>query len=481
MRLRLVLALVGGLFVLGGGHFVLGGGQAHAQDASLNQARAAFDRAQELYEKGSYAEAAAEFEAAYTARNFPQFLFNIGASHEKLRDYAKAVSYYDRYIAATDDAAEKKDTAKRIEVLKKEIARLAAKPPDAPPEATPSEEVKSLAEVKIRGGIVIESQPQGALIYVDNKEGEPIGRTPLNTQLEGEHRIFLVKEGYKPFDQVVATASDKLVVLVAAMAEEDYLGFIEVTSNVAKSDIYVDEKNDVYKQTPWKGNLPPGKHTIWVTKEGYSTYEVEIEVIAGQTQKVTATIEGGPVGYINVRGPETDQNAIYIDGKLLCERGPCRKPLREGSHKVTVKRDGFKSYSRSVNIQPETEMTVYAKMAEKPGRGDAIVAYVMAAAFVGGGIFALNQAGKIRDELATDIDDPGSGVSNEDGRFTEARIWAGGGHALVGLGAISGAVAIWYTFRDKGPPSTGTTDVKAVTVSPAVGPGYAGVGVGGSF
>ena len=37
----------------------------------------AFDKAQSLFEAGSYAEAAAEFERAYEARKFPQFLFNI--------------------------------------------------------------------------------------------------------------------------------------------------------------------------------------------------------------------------------------------------------------------------------------------------------------------------------------------------------------------------------------------------------------------
>ncbi len=474
MNRTLVLGLVGGLIVLGAQ-------QAEAQDETLNKARAAFDRAQELYEKGDFATAATEFEAAFAARSFPQFLFNIGASHEKLRDYAKAVTYYERYIAAVQDATEKAATAKRIEVLKREIARLAAKPPDAPPEVTPSEEVQKLDEAKIRGGIVIESQPQGALVFLDNKDGKPIGRTPLNTQLEGEHRIFLVKEGYKPFDQVVATASDKLVVLVAAMAEEDYLGFVEITSNVPKSDIFVDDRNDVYQQTPWKGNLPPGKHKVWVTKEGYNTYEVEVNVIAGSTQQVSATLKGGPVGYINVRGPETDRNKIYVDGELLCERGPCRRPIREGSHKVSVRRGGHKTYERSVNVQPETEMTVYAKLAEKPGRGDAIIAYIMTAALVGGGIYAIDRASGIRDDLKMEVGNPGGGVSNQDSRFNEARLWAAGGHGLLGLGAISGALALYYTFRDKGAPSTGTVDVKAITVAPAVGPSYAGVGVGGAF
>ena len=43
-------------------------------------------------------EAAAEFQAAYDERPFAQFLFNIGACHEKLLNYAKAVEFYTRYL-----------------------------------------------------------------------------------------------------------------------------------------------------------------------------------------------------------------------------------------------------------------------------------------------------------------------------------------------------------------------------------------------
>ncbi len=477
MKLKLTLASLAMI-----AQVLLFGATGHAQDASLTAARAAFDRAQVHYMAGDYAKAAVEFEAAYASRPFPQFLFNIGASHEKLRDYAKAVSYYERYIKETKDDDEKKQTAKRIEVLKKEIERIKATPPDAANPDEQSAEVKALAEAKIRGGIVIESQPQGAEIFLDDKNGKSIGRTPLNLQLSGQHRIFFVKEGYKPVDREVNTGSDKLVILVVAMAEEDYLGFVEITSNVPQSDIYVDDKaQGVYKQTPWKGNLPPGKHKIWITKEGYDEFSQEINVVAGQTQRVKATLSGGPVGYVNVRGPETDRNKIYVDGKILCQRGPCRRPLREGDHTIRVRRSDYKTYQRNISIQAKTELTVYAKLAKKPGRGDAIFAYVMTAAFAGGGIYALSRGKNLRDDLKAEIADNGGGVTQSDGRFTQGKIWTGVGFAGVGLAAVSGAFALYYTFRDKGPPSTGTVDVKAVTLTPTIGNGYAGLGLGGSF
>lgn len=453
-----------------------------AQDDSLKQARAAFEKAQGHYEKGEFEKAAAEFQRAYKARAFPQFLFNIGASFEKMKKYDDAVKYYEQYVGAVKDAGDRAATNKRIEVLKKEIERIAKTTPDGKPPEEPSQEVKNLKEAKPRGLVVIESQPQGAKIHLGKKDGEVLGQTPWNGNFDSEQTIFLVKEGYKVVEQLVKPSDEKLLLVVVSMAEQDYLGFVEITSNIPKSEIYIDDKSaGVYQKTPWKGNLPPGKHKVWITKEGYNEHFEEINVVAGENLEVSATLEGKPVGYVNIRGPEVDRNKVYLDGKVLCERGPCREAVQEGRHKVSIRRSDHKSFDRSFDLQARTELTVYAKLAEKPPRTDAIVAYIVGAAFVGGGLFALNTAQGIRDEISDDIAAGNPAVTQEDGRFLEARIWSIAGHTAVGLGAITGAFAIYYTFRDKGPPSTGTVDVKAVAVQPQVAPGYAGVGVGGSF
>ena len=47
--------------------------------------------------------------------------------------------------------------------------------------------------------------------------------------------------------------------------------------------------------------------------------------------------------------------------------------------------------------------------------------------------------------------------------------------AAFGLGVLSALTAVYYTFRDKGAPSSGSVDIKAVALEPQVGPGYAGL------
>jgi hypothetical protein len=63
----------------------------------------------------------------------------------------------------------------------------------------------------------------------------------------------------------------------------------------------------------------------------------------------------------------------------------------------------------------------------------------------------------------------------------KGKIYAIGANVGYGIGGIALATAIWYTFRDKGPPTRASIDVRAVAVTPQLGPEYAGLGMEGSF
>jgi tetratricopeptide (TPR) repeat protein len=472
---------------------VCAAGEARAQDASLNRARDAFEKAQGLFEQGKYAEAAAEFEAAFQARPFAQFLFNVGACHEKLRDYEKAAGYYKRYIEQEPNAPDRKKVEKRIEALEKAAAELKATPatptPDGSAPASPPAVVADLEEAAPRGLLVIESEPQGAYIYLDSKKTAPLSKTPWNGTLEGEHLIMLEREGYKQVERRVTPDAHKLIILYWGMAEEDYLGWINITSNVPGANIYMDNKAvGVYQKAPYQGNLVPGVHKIWVTAEGYDEVYREVKIVAGQTHTLEAKLKGNPVGYLNVRGEGVEKVSVYMDGKVLCGRGPCRMPVPQGSHTVSIQRPGFKPYSASLDMQAKTEVTMRARLAPEPSRTDAIVAYAASAVFLGGGIWAGLKARSLKDEL----ENPAEGsppVDDGDSRFQRGKIYSIAADAALGIGSISLALAVYYTFRDKGADSTGTTDVRALTAGqrpparprvawePQVGPGYAGVGM----
>jgi hypothetical protein len=455
---------------------------------ALRKAQSAFDQAQADYLQGKFDEAAKGFQEAYAAREFPQFLYNAGACfHMKgKRDgsaeaYASAVTFYRKYLEVDPKAPDKAKVEKAIGVLEAEIKRLKAEAsqPGAPPQATPSADVQSLGEAKTRGLVVIESEPQGATIYLDDKKKGSFGTTPWSGSIEGSHKVIIEKRGFMVSESEVTGDANKLFVLRAVLGKQDFLSWVEVTSNVPGADIYIDDKNvGVVAKTPHSQNIKPGKHRFWITSEGYDEVQIDVDVAPGETKEVKASLKGSPVGKINVLGVGIDEAKIYLDGKLACERGPCLASLPEGEHTLRVTRSGMKTLTRRVTIQAKTETTIRVTLAPSPGRGDAIVAYVLAAGFGAGGAFLGLQAQKYRDDLRKEIDAGDPPVDTHDDRFTKGKVFAIAADAAFVLTGITALTAIYYTFRDKGPSSTALIDRRALALQPQLGPGYAGIGMG---
>ncbi len=477
---------------------------AQSPDA-LKKAQASFDQAQSDYLQGKYDEAAKGFQDAYASRPFPQFLYNVAASfHMKgkktsdIESYKKAVEFYRQYLKEEPQASDKAKVEKAIGVLEAEIKRLtdlaaqtanqgsgAGSGSAAPAEpVAASAEVQSLGDVKVRGLVVIVTEPQNATIYLDDKKKGKFAETPWSGSIEGEHKLIIEKRGYKPLETVISADPTKLVQVVSVMAQEDYLAWIEVTSNVPGASIFIDDKSiGAVGKTPLVPgqNIKPGKHTFWITAEGYNEYSETIDIAPGETKAIKAQLSGSPIGKLTVSGLGIEDSRILMDGQELCPTGPCLKSVPEGSHVIEVRRDGYKTYKRRIQIVAKTETTIKVQQAPSPGRGDAVVAYVFAGLFGGAGIYLGTQSNKIHDELKADIDAGNPPVDNNDPRFLRGKIFAISADACFAIGGIALLSAIYYTIRDKGPPTRAQIDVRTLALTPQVGSQYAGLGLEGRF
>ena len=501
--MKLSKLLVLSIAVALGSVLALGVPGASAQGDPWKGAQSAFSVGETAYLSSRFDDAAAAFKKAYDARPMPQFLYNIGAAYQmkgkKQSDpeaYDRAVEYYKRYLGEDKDAKDRDSLSKTIVILEEEAKRLRAPkpvdppvgtnpdgtpivaPPDGgtPPAPTPSEAIEQLGEVKVRGLVVFESEPQGANIYINGKEKGPFAQTPWSGSMEGEFQYLVEKRGYKSKEARTSADPGKLMVIQVVLSEEDYLGWLEIKSNVPGASIFLDDKNvGAIGKTPFSGNFKPGKHKVWIAADGYEESEHEIEIIAGEASEVVAQLKGAPVGYLNVRGLGIESSQILLDGEVLCERGPCRKPVKEGRHRITVRRSGYKSYTTTIEVQAKTEIQLKTQLAKKPGRGDAVVAYVFAGLFAGGGIYLGLQAKSLQEELEKELAAGMPPVDQDDPRFTRGKYFAIGADAAFGVAGLVGLAAIYYTFRDKGAPSIGQIDVRALALTPSIGPNYAGL------
>jgi hypothetical protein len=261
------------------------------------------------------------------------------------------------------------------------------------------------------------------------------------------------------------------------MSQQSNLGWVEFKSNVPGADIYMDDKSvGAIGKTPFSTNVKPGKHTFWISAEGYDEYQKEVEVLAGEANDVTASLKGNPVGRLNISGPGIEDAQIVLDGKILCERGVCVKNVPQGDHRLMVTREGYKPYVKRITIQSKTEMKVKVVLQRTPSRSDAIIAYVFTGVFAGGGIYLGMRSNSIKDDLKADIKRNNPPVAPNDSRFDHGKYFAWGADAAFAISAITLGTALYYTFREKGQPSSGLIEVNSIALTPQVGSQYAGMG-----
>ena len=130
-------------------------------------ARTAYASGQELFRAGSFAEAQAQFEAAFTAIPNPVVLLSVAECQERQNLVPDAVATLERYLAARADAPDRAAIEQRVAGLRARPATLA-----------------------------VSSTPSGAAVSVD---GQDTGRTtPAEvTVAPGDHTIALTLAGYE--------------------------------------------------------------------------------------------------------------------------------------------------------------------------------------------------------------------------------------------------------------------------------------------
>ncbi len=106
-------------------------GPAAAQGDDIEGARAAFDRGQELFGAGEFAEALRAYEASFNA--FPHFrtIFNMALCHENLGHLREALDDYQRYVDWPAEVPNRAEVVEKIETLKRQL------PPAPPTSETP--------------------------------------------------------------------------------------------------------------------------------------------------------------------------------------------------------------------------------------------------------------------------------------------------------------------------------------------------------
>lgn len=452
---------------------MLASAPALAQDQALEQAKQHFDEGQNLYLRGKYTEAAEQFLAAYQVKGYPAFLFNVAVCFEKNRDFAKALSYYERYLKEDPHSQDRSLVLKRIAGI-----RLHLNPPGTASQPTSQpREVPDLPPVKTKGLVVIETEPEGAAIYLEDKNKGIFTRTPYTGSLPpGRHTVIIELKRYRTKRKTINVRQDQMIYLFFSLALERNRGWIEVKANVPSADVYIDSKDvGTVGRTPYSGWLQPGKHKVIVERNGYATFTKEIEITAGDVHALSARLKKVSYGWLKVTGQTTKGATIKVNGKPVeCKEYPCRTQLAQGSYSVELERKGFKQYKHTLNVTQASETQLAVRLNPKPSRVDAYISFGVAAALLGGAIASGVISKNRKDDLEADLE-AGRIYDSSDSRILEGKITSVVANSLFALSGVVGALGVYYLFRNVGPDSYGETRVNKIAIEPALGPSSAGL------
>ena len=139
------------------------------------------------------------------------------------------------------------------------------------------------------------------------------------------------------------------------------MGQLLVTANVAGAKISVDGSSEANWVTPYSStiNRPAGAHQVVVSKEGYGDYQQSVTIEGGKTATVNAQLSEASGEVLVITTPPGLE--VLIDGKLIGP-SPVRVTVAAGSHKYTVRRQGWEPYEGTFTVSSGARATVRVNM-----------------------------------------------------------------------------------------------------------------------
>ena len=139
------------------------------------------------------------------------------------------------------------------------------------------------------------------------------------------------------------------------------MGQLLVTANVAGAKISIDGASEPDWVTPYSSAIsrPAGTHQVVISKEGYRDYMQSVTIEGGKTATIDAQLSEAKGELLVTTTPPGLE--VLIDGKSIGP-SPVRLEVVAGSHKYTVKRQGWDPYEGTVNVGNGTQVTVKVNM-----------------------------------------------------------------------------------------------------------------------
>jgi serine/threonine protein kinase len=210
------------------------------------------------------------------------------------------------------------------------------------------------------GALEVDSTPSGATITVD---GATVGIGPQRVLVAAKqkHHVTIARPGYVTFDDDVMPDSGKTLVMKPALTAAPALAHVVTTPAGAQVSLH----DQVLGVTPLatKGLVAEVGADLVLSKAGYDTAHVKVDLRAGETAEVAETLkEQQKFGYVTVAvtGAVGWAN-VYADGQALGKnstlKGLTQFRLAVGHHHLRLVNDARGHHERDVDVDVGADNT----------------------------------------------------------------------------------------------------------------------------
>ncbi|MGB3458852.1 MAG: PEGA domain-containing protein [Halobacteriota archaeon] len=205
----------------------------------------------------------------------------------------------------------------------------------------------------ISGSATVTSTPSGAAIYVETYSGDVyIGDTTYTDTAvaPGYYTITLTLAGYQNWTKEVQVKGGETTYVHATL--DHATGSIRVTSTPAGAGISLDGV-PINEITPYTiPNVDQGYHTIELTLEGYQDWTEAVNVTAGKTVEIDATLT--PISGSATVTSTPSGAAIYVEtysGDVYIEETPhTDTAVSPGNYTIKLTLAGYQDWTEEIQV-----------------------------------------------------------------------------------------------------------------------------------
>lgn len=288
--------------------------------------KALLKKGNKLFAAGDYQAAFDAFKEAYDKKPDAVFLRSMAFCQLKLYRHEKAREFLGEYLKKYPKA----------------------------PDFKKLKQLQDGLEVVIQTKVRIESTPSGAEVYIDAEAAGKVGTTPVDLTIEpGKHLVILKAEGYFTTTESLQIQPKESKTVKAVLEVP-----IKVSSTPAGASVHFGSASSAtLGNTPIETGIKPGKQKVYLKKEGYKTYEVELDVQPGKTITVDPQLQLG------FRVASVPSGAtVELDGKPVEGVTPLDLAVPGGAHTVVIKLAGYKDSSHKIDVQPGVSADINADL-----------------------------------------------------------------------------------------------------------------------